>query len=93
MPGQKKIAFSEYKEIIGIIHATCRAADSSYSLKDCESDLTYKVFKYANTKRTPTPLPQPPLQSAALVSTETISVDNSTKSKLLELLMPMLVNQ
>lgn len=83
------MAFNEYKEIIGIIHATCRSADSSYSLKDCESDLTYKVFKYANTKR----MPQPPTQSAELVSTETVSLNNMTKNKLLELLMPILSNE
>lgn len=46
-----KIAFTQYQEIISLILAVCRRADSSYSRKDCEQDLTYKVFKYANTKR------------------------------------------
>lgn len=51
-PGMKpKVAFSEYKELIGLIHAVCRRADETYSRKDCERDLTYKVFKYAKTKR------------------------------------------
>lgn len=48
---KQKIAFNQYKEIIGVILAVCRFADSNYSRKDCEHDLTYKVFKYANSKR------------------------------------------
>lgn len=52
MDGRKsKIAFVEYKHIIGTIHATCRHVDSMYSLKACERDLTYRVFKNANSKR------------------------------------------
>lgn len=46
-----KVAFSQYKEIIRMIHAVCWRADPIYSQKDCEHYLTYKVFKYANNKR------------------------------------------
>lgn len=49
--GQKKMAFSEYKEVIGILYAIIRLADAKYSMKDCERDLTYKVLKYAGSKR------------------------------------------
>lgn len=50
--GQKKMAFSEYKEIIGLLYTVVRLADTKYSKKDCERDLTYKVLKYASlTKR------------------------------------------
>lgn len=44
---KKKIKFAAYKEISGIIHTTCRRADSSYSVRECEKDLTYIVLKYA----------------------------------------------
>lgn len=44
---KKKLAFSQFKEIIGVIHFTCRRADSNYSLKDCEENLIYKILKHA----------------------------------------------
>lgn len=51
-PGHvKKIAFNQFTEIIGVIFATCRRADTNYSLKECKNDLTYKIFKHGNSKR------------------------------------------
>lgn len=49
--GETKLPFNVYKEIVSIIHSTCRCADPYYSIKECEYDLTYKIFKHANTKR------------------------------------------
>lgn len=49
--GQKKMAFCEYKEIVGLFYAVIQLADSKYSMKDCERDLTYKVLKYAATSK------------------------------------------
>lgn len=45
--GHKKMAFSEYKETISLLYTVSRLADTKYSKKDCERDLTYKVLKYA----------------------------------------------
>lgn len=49
--GQKKMAFSIYKETIGLIYTVIRLADTNYSKKDCEKNLTYKVLKYAATSK------------------------------------------
>lgn len=45
-----KLAFNEYKEIIGTVHTICRRADSTYSMSECDYDLTYRVFKHVNSK-------------------------------------------
>lgn len=45
-----KLAFNEYKEIIGTLHMICRRADSTYSMSQCDYDLTYRVFKHVNKK-------------------------------------------
>lgn len=49
--GQKKMAFCDYKEIVGLFYTVVHLADSKYSKKDCERDLTYKVLKYAATSK------------------------------------------
>lgn len=43
----KKERFSTLNEIHGLILCVCRKADNSYSKKDFEDDLIYKVLKYA----------------------------------------------
>lgn len=48
---QKKIAFSDYKEVIKFFYAVVLLADNSYTVKKCEKDLTYRVLKYAGSKR------------------------------------------
>lgn len=46
-----KLAFNVNTEIIGTIHAVIRRADPSYSVKQCEYDLKYRVFKHVNAYR------------------------------------------
>lgn len=96
-----KVAFNEYKEIISVIHAVCRLADSSYSRKECEQDLTYKVFKYANAKRSKDTLktvvsskdkfmPANQIEKETIFSTVT---ENSLMSNNCQRLEPSLENQ
>lgn len=49
--GQNKIAFCEYKEVVGLLYSVVRLADSKYTLKDCKRDITHKVLKHAVTKK------------------------------------------
>lgn len=49
--GKTKLAFSEYKEIINLIYAVVRRADSQYTKSECEHDLTYRVLKYTGVKK------------------------------------------
>lgn len=46
-----KPAFNCYTEIIALIFAVCNKAATTYSIKDCTYDLTYKIFKHGNGKR------------------------------------------
>lgn len=49
--GKKKIAFKTYEGVIGLLYAVVHLADKTYSMKDCEYDLTYKVLKHASTSK------------------------------------------
>lgn len=82
-PGQKKIAFSTYKEIVGIIYAVVRRADPGYCRKDCEKDLTYKVLKHAHARYTGNSNTEPSKHN-----TESHIPDES--KQLLDLLLPLI---
>lgn len=43
--GRKNRAFRDLKEIISLIYHVVRKADSTYCLKTCESDLTYRLLR------------------------------------------------
>lgn len=48
--GTKQVSknrFKDYVKLIELIWIICSAADSTYTKSKFESDLTYKVFKYA----------------------------------------------
>lgn len=48
-----KIALSEYHGIRRVIYFLCRRADQEYDSAKCDHDITYKLLKRANEKRTP----------------------------------------
>lgn len=88
---QTKLAFSELKEIIGLLYAVVRLADATYSLKDCERDLTYKVLKRAiktkdNVTNEPTTsnsdvaVVEEPNEKLIKILLQTISNNNSTRN-------------
>lgn len=85
---QTKIAFCDYKDVIGLIHAVVRLYDGTYSKMNCEKDLTYKVLKRAVNQ----PSKQSTTTSDPKSCTTTLPTNSSDSSddEIINLLLPIL---
>lgn len=77
--GKRKIAFRRYKEIVNLIYAVVRRADSSYSMGTCKYDLTYRVLKYAAK---PGDSDSEDVEDRHLITTETVNCTAAGRSSL-----------
>lgn len=49
--GNSKMAFSVYKEVVALLFSVIRLADSNYTTKKCQQNVTYKVLKFAGQEK------------------------------------------
>lgn len=49
--GKTKMAFMDYKEVTALLFAVVHLADSNYTTKQCQHDVTYRVLKHAEAKK------------------------------------------
>lgn len=49
--GHTKMEFRTYKEVIALLYAVIRLADSDYTTMNCKDDIVYKVLKHKEQKK------------------------------------------